>query len=164
MIIRNIETKDSEKFSNMLKQLDNETNNMMFEPGERKSNIEGTNSMIRTIHDSRSLLLVVEDDEEIVGFLLSQRKSIKRIGHSAYIVIGLLKDYRGKKIGLKLFEELEKWALNYNVTRLELTVMQHNKSAIKLYEKVGFKIEGLKENSLIIDGKYVNEYYMGKII
>ena len=120
--------------------------------------------MIRTIHDSRSLLLVVEDDEEIVGFLLSQRKSIKRIGHSAYIVIGLLKDYRGKKIGLKLFEELEKWALNYNVTRLELTVMQHNKSAIKLYEKVGFKIEGLKENSLIIDGKYVNEYYMGKII
>lgn len=164
MIIRNIETKDSVKFSNMLKQLDNETNNMMFEPGERKSNIEGTNSMIRNIHDSKSLLLVVEDDEEIVGFLLSQRKLLKRIRHSAYIVIGLLKDYRGKKIGLKLFEELEKWALDNNVTRLELTVMQHNKSAIKLYEKIGFKIEGLKENSLMLDGKYVNEYYMGKTI
>jgi len=164
MIIRNIEIRDSEKFSNMLKQLDNETNNMMFEPGERKTTIEGTNSRIRNIHDSKSLLLVVENNGDIVGFLSSQRGFAKRTRHSAYIVIGILKDYRGKKIGLKLFEELEKWALDHNVTRLELTVMQHNKNAIRLYEKMGFKKEGLKEKSLILDGKYVDEYYMGKII
>lgn len=29
---------------------------------------------------------------------------------------------------------------------------------------MGFKIEGLKEKSMIVDGKYVDEYYMGKII
>lgn len=42
--------------------------------------------------------------------------------------------------------------------------MKHNESAIRLYEKMGFKKEGLKENSLIVNGKYVDEYYMGKIL
>lgn len=42
--------------------------------------------------------------------------------------------------------------------------MMHNKAAIGLYKKIGFKIEGLKEKSLIVDRKYVDEYYMGKIL
>jgi len=29
-----------------------------------------------------------------------------------------------------------------------------NEGAIKLYKEMGFKIEGLKEKSLIVDGKY----------
>jgi RimJ/RimL family protein N-acetyltransferase len=162
MIIRKIEIKDSERFLNMLKQLDNETNHMMFEPGERKTTIEEMELEITNIHDSKSLLLVAEDNGEIVGFLSSERGFAKRIRHRAYIVVGILKDYWGRKIGVQLFEELEKWALGNTVTRLELTVMQHNEGAIRLYEKMGFKKEGLKENSMIVDGKYVNEYYMAK--
>jgi len=164
MIIRKIETKDSEKFLNMLKQLDNETTNMMWEPGERKTTIDEMDSDINNICNSKSLRLVAEDKGHIIGFLSSERGFAKRISHRAYIVIGILRDYRGKKIGVKLFEELEKWALENRVTRLELTVMEHNEGAIKLYKKMGFKKEGLKENSLIVDGKYVAEYYMGKII
>ena len=164
MIIRKVESKDSKKFLNMLKQLDNETNNMMCEPGERKTTIEEMNSNINNICGSKSLRLVVEDKGNIIGFLSCERGFAKRISHRAYIVIGILKDYRGKKIGSKLFEELEKWALENNLTRLELTVMEHNVAAIKLYEKMGLKREGLKENSLIVNGKYVSEYYMGKII
>lgn len=164
MIIRKIEIKDSEKFLNMLKQLDNETNNMMFEPGERKTTIKEMDCKIRNMQDSASLILVAEDNGNIVGFLSAERGFAKRIRHSAYIVIGILRDYRGRGIGVKLFEELEKWALENNVTRLELTVMKHNEAAIRLYEKMGFKKEGIKENSLIVDGKYVDEYYMGKIL
>nr|WP_246578013.1 GNAT family N-acetyltransferase [Clostridium psychrophilum] len=59
---------------------------------------------------------------------------------------------------------MEKWVLENNLTRLELTLMENNVAAIKLYEKMGFKREGLKENPLIVNGKYVSEYYMGKII
>lgn len=164
MIIRWIEVKDSEKFIKMLKQLDNETKNMMYEPGERKTTIEEMESNIKNINCSNSLSLVTEENENIVGFLSAERGFAKRINHSAYIVIGILKNYRGKKIGRKLFEELEKWAVENSITRLELTVMTHNVVAIRLYEKMGFKIEGLKEKSLIVDGKYVDEYYMGKIL
>lgn len=164
MVIRRIVTKDSQKFLDMLKQLDNETNNMMFEPGERKTTIEEMESDIIKINETKSLILIVEDNQKIVGFLSAERGFANRIKHSAYIVIGLLKEYRGKRMGVNLFEEMEKWALESDITRLELTVMVDNESAVHLYKKMGFKIEGTKEKSLIVNGKYVDEYYMGKIL
>ena len=164
MIIRKIKEEDSEKLLNMLKNLDYETKNMMYEPGERKTSIEEMKINIRNIYDSNSLMLIVEEDGNIIGFLSAERGFANRIKHSAYIVIGILKDYRGKKIGTKLFKELMDWALGNDITRLELTVMTHNEGAIKLYKEMGFKIEGLKENSLMVDGKYINEYYMAKIL
>jgi RimJ/RimL family protein N-acetyltransferase len=164
MIIRRVEPKDSERFLNMLKQLDNETNNMMYEPGERKITIAEMESNIKNTVNSNSLTLVAEENGIIVGFLSAERGFANRVKHSAYIVIGILKDYRCKKVGGKLFEVMEKWALESNITRLELTVMTHNEGAIHLYKKMGFKIEGMKEKSLIVNGEYVDEYYMGKIL
>lgn len=41
--------------------------------------------------------------------------------------------------------------------------MIYNENAVNLYKKVGFKIEGIKEKSSIVDGQYVDEYYMAKI-
>jgi RimJ/RimL family protein N-acetyltransferase len=164
MIIRKASIDDAEKYLQMLKQLDTETKNMMLEPGERKTTIEQMRGRIVNMSGSNGTILLIEDENEIGGFLAAQGGGANRIRHSAYIVIGMLKEYRGKKIGTKLFEELEKWTLENNITRLELTVVKNNEGAIKLYEKVGFKIEGIKEKSMIIDGNYVDEYYMGKIL
>lgn len=36
--------------------------------------------------------------------------------------------------------------------------------ALHLYEKNGFVIEGVKKNSMIIQGEFVDEYYMGRIM
>ncbi|MEJ8555045.1 GNAT family N-acetyltransferase [Tepidibacter sp. Z1-5] len=163
MIIRNIENKDAESFFYMLKKLDSENKFMMYEPNERKTSIGEIISKIEDIHKSGSLTLVVEKNNKIIGFLSANRGFANRIKHSAYIVIGLLKDYTGMGIGTKLFKELDNWALGNDITRLELTVMVHNKNAVKLYKKMGFKIEGIKKKSLIIDEQYIDEYYMAKI-
>ncbi|GAA0076797.1 GNAT family N-acetyltransferase [Clostridium sp. CTA-5] len=163
MIIRKASIEDSEKYLQMLKQLDTETKNMMFEPGERRTTVEQIKERIATMDGKNGIIFLIEDRNKIGGFLLSERGILNRIRHSAYIVIGILKEYRGKKLGTKLFEEVEKWALENHITRLELTVVKGNKAAIKLYEKSGFKIEGLKEKSMIIDGNYVDEYYMAKV-
>jgi RimJ/RimL family protein N-acetyltransferase len=40
--------------------------------------------------------------------------------------------------------------------------MVHNEAAVSLYKKMGFEIEGIKKKSLNIEGKYLDEYYMGK--
>lgn len=50
------------------------------------------------------------------------------------------------------------------IVRLELTVLCTNKIALNLYKKSGFEIEGTKRKSMYIDGEYVDEYYMSKII
>lgn len=38
-----------------------------------------------------------------------------------------------------------------------------NEMAKHLYEKNGFIVEGVKKKSMIVDGTYVDEYYMAKI-
>jgi RimJ/RimL family protein N-acetyltransferase len=81
-----------------------------------------------------------------------------------YIVIGILQSYSGQGIGAKLFERLEQWAREEEFHRLELTVMTHNHRAIGLYNKMGFKVEGVKKHSLFVNGEYVDEYYMSKLI
>ena len=164
MIIRNAEIEDSKKYLQMLKQLDTETKNMMFEPYERKTTVEQIRNRISAMNGSNGVIFLIEDDKKIAGFLAAERGFANRIRHRAYIVIGMLKEYRGKKLGTKLFEQVEKWALENKITRLELTVIKNNEVAIKLYEKSGFNIEGIKEKSMIIDGNYVDEYYMGKIL
>ena len=62
-----------------------------------------------------------------------------------------------------LNSELDKCARENNLTRLELTVVSSNMVAKHLYEKNGFEIEGTRKNAMIIDGKYVDEYYMAKL-
>lgn len=51
-----------------------------------------------------------------------------------------------------------------NVKRLELMVITENIRAVNLYKKSGFKIEGLREISTLINGKYYDEYYMAKLL
>ncbi len=41
--------------------------------------------------------------------------------------------------------------------------MTHNDNGIKLYKEMGFEVEGIKKNSIIIDDRLVDEYYMAKI-
>ena len=79
-------------------------------------------------------------------------------------MIGILQKFTGMGIGTTLFTEAEKWARQVGIHRLELTVMSHNHAGLALYKKMGFFVEGTAKDSLLVDGTYVNEYYMAKIL
>ncbi len=59
---------------------------------------------------------------------------------------------------------MEQWARQRVITCLELTVMTHNQAGVALYKKQGFEIEGRKKHSLLVDGYYVDEYLMAKLL
>jgi len=42
--------------------------------------------------------------------------------------------------------------------------MTHNQAGVALYKKYGFEIEGTKKSSVFVNGVYVDEYYMAKIL
>lgn len=164
MQIRKIQKSDSHKYLDFLLKLDTETKSMMYEPGERPTDISVVESIIKNAVEGENLILVAEEDENIIGFLSALRSSPKRIHHSAYIIIGIREAYRNLGIGKELFSNLNIWAKENNITRLELTVISTNQPARKLYEKNGFEIEGFRKNSMIIDGAYVDELYMAKLL
>jgi RimJ/RimL family protein N-acetyltransferase len=40
----------------------------------------------------------------------------------------------------------------------------NNEAALALHRKMGFGIEGRKKHSLLINGSYVDEYWMAKLL
>ncbi|MNI23108.1 Acetyltransferase YpeA [compost metagenome] len=134
---------------------------MLLEPGERQTGIKQAEDMIESFANAEnSILLGAEVEGSLAGYLSVRGGSVRRNRHSAYIVIGILKEFQGMGLGSALFKELEK---ETGIIRLELTVMVHNVRALALYTKNGFEIEGTKIKSLMVEGKWVDEYYMSRI-
>ena len=163
MQYRKLVKTDAERFWEMMNQLDHETKYMLYEPGERTKNITRIESLIQNSVEGDDFLLVAEADDRIVGYISAQKGGLNRIAHSAYIVVGILQKYRGNGIGTEFFKQLDNWAGEKKITRLELTVICENEVAKHLYEKNGFEIEGVKRKSVFVDGKYLDEFYMAKI-
>lgn len=163
MKIRRCEINDADNMLKMLLELDKETEYMLFEADERPNDINRVKAMINQSINGDNLLLIATEDDNIIGFLSAQRGIIRKIKHTSYIVVGIREKFRGKGIGKKLFCELDLWAKENNISRLELTVMCPNSMAKQLYEKNGFEVEGTKRNSIFMNGKYIDEYYMSKI-
>jgi len=67
----------------------------------------------------------------------------------------------GKGIGYFATTEILNHAFNnINLNRIELGVLESNARALKLYEKVGFKREGVKHQSIYKNGKFVDMIIM----
>lgn len=163
---KNVEIEDAKKLWDMMNKLDTQTEFMLFENGERKekSSLENLKNKIETSINQNDFLLIAKYKDEIVGFINAEKGRFNRISHTAYIVVGILQEFRAKKIGTRFFDYLDEWSLKNNITRLELTVMCHNEIAIKLYQKNGFVIEGTKKKSIKLNNEYIDEYYMAKIL
>lgn len=165
MEIREIRESDAEAFLALRKQVFGETPFMLREPDDIEITVEMQRKQIqRMLSRGYHLLLVVEHDGDLIGFLRGFRGEVKRNRHSLYLVIGILQAFRGRGIGTQLFLAMEEWARFRAITRLELTVMTHNQAGVALYKKQGFEVEGRKRHALLVDSQYVDEYMMAKLL
>jgi RimJ/RimL family protein N-acetyltransferase len=138
---------------------------MLYEPGERQTTLEQQRQAIERItSEENSIFFVAQEEDKLIGFLAVLGGKLQRNKHSAYIVIGVLQEYTGRGVGTSLFKECFHWARSKHLHRLELTVMTHNKKGIALYEKMGFKKEGVKKASLRINNEWIDEYYYSYIV
>jgi RimJ/RimL family protein N-acetyltransferase len=165
MVIREIHTEDAEELMNLIKEVETHSEFMLMEPGERQTSEEQQRRMIERIQKQESaVILGAENDGRLIGYMMAIGGSARRTRHSAYLVIAILKDFRGQGVGTSLFQTVEKWADKHRISRLELTAVTQNTAGIALYQKSGFEIEGTKRNSLIINGEFHDEYYMSKLL
>ncbi|UAL46055.1 GNAT family N-acetyltransferase [Sutcliffiella horikoshii] len=165
MLIREIRMEDAENLLLLIKEVESTSAFMLMEPGEREMTLEQQQKRIEIIDKQKnSTVFVAEENGKLIGYLFVIGGSVKRTKHSAYLVIGILQDYRGKGVGTKLFNHATNWASKHNISRLELTVVTENESGVALYKKSGFDIEGTKRNSLMINNRAYDEYYMSKLL
>jgi ribosomal protein S18 acetylase RimI-like enzyme len=107
---------------------------------------------------------VVLSDGNVVGWCDVIRNTKRPVySHCGTLGIGLLPEFRGRGIGRQLMQTTIDAAWRSGITRIDLTVREHNANAIALYKKLGFQIEGLQRNAVRIDGQYQNVYAMALV-
>ncbi|WED28587.1 GNAT family N-acetyltransferase [Vibrio sp. DW001] len=107
---------------------------------------------------------VAEIDGEIVGNLGFEVFANLRRRHAGSFGMGVKDEQQGKGIGSALLSTMIELADNWlNLKRLELTVFIDNASAIALYKKFGFVIEGESEDYAFRKGEFVSVYHMARI-
>jgi RimJ/RimL family protein N-acetyltransferase len=88
-------------------------------------------------------VLVAEIDSEVIGSGYARIETAKPyLNHERYAYLGFMftdLNHRGKGVNSKIIEALKYWCRSQNVFELRLDVYNENASAIKAYEKAGFK-------------------------
>jgi len=111
---------------------------------------------IRKKEDVRIFAIRQKNDRKLIG--TCQLFAINFINRSAelQIRIGDIAE-QGKGFGTEAVKLLLKFGFkDLNLHRIYLHVFENNVRAIKIYNKVGFKKEGVLKDAEFIDGKYLN--------
>ena len=87
--------------------------------------------------------IIAEIAHKIVGFIVTVKT---KPDTAKILMLAVSKQHRRKKIGTMLLNELYKKILEENITAIELEVRTDNTTAIKFYEKHGFKIKNKLPN------------------
>lgn len=114
--------------------------------------------------DERQCALVALQAGVVVGSCTLEQHQRIRASHVGHIGMGVAIDSHGKGIGTQLLEAALEVADNWmGLRRVELSVYTDNASAVALYHKFGFEIEGEQRDSALRDGRFVNTYVMARL-
>lgn len=96
------------------------------------------NAFLAATKDDNYIFMVAECNAQIVGMA----GIIKSFDEGDVTNVATHPDMRGRGVARKVLSTLFEEALSQGITSLTLEVRQHNVSAIKLYESLGFICEG----------------------
>jgi len=111
--------------------------------------------------DNEAMLVCLIREKVVGNCQISWNNGIKT-RHRASVAIAILSEFWNQGIGTRLFQEMMHIAENNtNITQIELEFVEGNSRARALYEKMGFRITGIKPNAIRLkDGTLLNEYSM----
>jgi ribosomal protein S18 acetylase RimI-like enzyme len=92
--------------------------------------------------------------DEVVGWCDISPMELEGFTHCGELGMGVRKDLRRLGIGTRLLEYTIGRAREMGLERIELEVFTSNTAAIRLYEKAGFVVEGVKKKGRCLDGEY----------
>lgn len=118
--------------------------------------VEFVKSIIK--HNYTQFLLI--DNETVAGWCDIIPKPQIILSHCGVLGMGLLKEYRGQGWGKRLIRTAIDDAFSKKIERIELEVFESNETAISLYKKVGFTVEGKKIKAKKFNGVYDNVVLM----
>jgi len=102
------------------------------------------------------------DSERLIGLAGFNRMARKRANHRGEIVqVYVEPGYRGQNLGERLLRYLLDYAFALDgIEQVQLSVIASNKTAISLYEKLGFKSFGVQPKYFKVGDSYMDQQFM----
>jgi len=111
--------------------------------------------------DEDVVMFFAEHAGSLIGMTAIRKRESPKTRHSADVLsVYVHPEWRGLRIAEGFIEACANWAKAREVTILKLGVMATNTSAVRLYERCGFKIYGTEPRDIFYEGKFYDLHLM----
>jgi putative acetyltransferase len=160
VVIRKYKTEDKMKLVTMYESLSEEALLWALPPYTRERIERGWLSNLENL-----LIIVALSGDRVVGHAQVFKFPHQRRKGTADLLIYLHQDFHNVGLGTIMLAKLVELARKEKMHRIGLHVVTENRPAVRLYEKMGFRVEGtMRDSYLGKDGKYHDEFAMGLIL
>jgi RimJ/RimL family protein N-acetyltransferase len=162
LLIRPARVEDAQAMQGYIHRVSGETDNLTFGPEEFSTTVDRQVEIIEQFQEPGKLFIVGLVDGELSSILSFVNGRKVRTAHAGEFGLTVQKKFWGLGIATKMMKYLLEWAEQSQLIRkIDLRVRTDNASAIAVYEKLGFKQEGLLTRHFLMDGKFYDCYQMG---
>ncbi|KEK21167.1 GNAT family N-acetyltransferase [Bacillus gaemokensis] len=164
--IRKAKVKDAREIVAIKKEIVETTEFFLRSPEEPQEKAEEYQKKIQTRQKNGGLTLVVEFNDQVIGFLSFSRSSYIRLHHAGSFGMGIKQEFSNIGIGTKFLSYFIEWAKEQEgLEKICLDVFSNNERAINLYKRLGFREEGRQINQIRFkDGSYADIVFMALYI
>jgi len=157
--LRFLTEKDEDKLFRMFTMMSEKALEWSMAPYTREGIKRWINNIPQTIG------LVAEYQDDIIGWASIYRYPQPRRKGLGDLVIYLHQDFHNIGLGRTMTDRLLQLAKEEKMHRIELTVVKDNTIAIRLYQKLGFQIEGVSKDAFYgKDDEYHDIINMGLVL
>lgn len=166
LIIRIAQESDAECIIEFVKAIGDESDNLTFSGSEFTVTVEEEKNILRKFKEQENhIYLIALIEGEIVGQAHAYGSHKARLRHACEIGISTRKNHWGKGVATEVLTFLIDWAkANKVIKKINLKANVTNTKAIALYERMGFKHEGLHKRDFYLHGEFIDAVSMGLVI
>lgn len=118
-----------------------------------------------TMQTDESTIFLAANEGTLIGMTGIARGGSPKTRHGAWIWGVYVKpEWRGLHIAEELIKCCFEWAKARRIVIAKLGVSAVNQSAIRCYERCGFKTYGTEPHAIFYEGKYYDEYLMSCLL
>ncbi|MBD1381642.1 GNAT family N-acetyltransferase [Metabacillus arenae] len=157
VILRPVRKSDAEDIIEAVKSI---LDSGLYIQKEAPRTIEEERAFIDKIKKNDHMYTAAELDGKVVGIARVMRGELEMKRHTGLFRTWLHETVQGLGIGKELMNYTLEWCKIHQLHKLCLTVFTSNDIATKLYERVGFIIEGVQKEQVYLNGEYDDEMFM----
>lgn len=164
-IIRAIEASDARSFIHLQEEIFQQTDFMYNMENELDLTVQQLRKDLINWKQlkNRTILLCILNGN-FAGYAVIHGYKHSKAKHVASVRLAVKEEHQRQGIGSELMKAVEQWSKQRDISRLEVSVMEHNDCALHLFKKLNFKQEGIRQNAIKLNGTFINEYSLSKIL